>query len=615
MATAHNKTSPRQGRVVVFPTKRREDSPRAVKRFDPRALKARRLRVIGYFARLTIHFIWWDYFLKRSWLSGFRTPWVPRWQRLTESYKELALDVQGLWIKLGQYLSTRVDVLPLEITTVLASLRDEVPAESIAAITAQIEADFGYPVAEIFASFSPWPVGSASLAQVHRARTLAGDSVVVKVLRPGIREMIDADIKLLRQLAYWLKWIKPISRRANIDAIVNEFDKVTRNELDLRLEARNAETFADDFANDPGIAAPRIYHNQSSLSTLTMEDVSYIRIDDLAALDDAGISRSAVASTVYNAYLRQFFVTYRVHVDPHPGNLFVRPLRTAAEMAAYPNGFGPGDPVPYAIDRPFQVLIVDFGMFVELPQRLREGLREFAIGLGTRDARRVLDAYAKVGVLQPGGDLYQLEEMIQAQLDDLWGTFLGQVRASDLTSEAARAFFAKYEELLSVTPLQFQTEMLFVVRAMGILSGITSNLEPDFDPWTETANFAQALIQEDLLRTMYSVMQDLAAGRVPLTLAPMLSGLSRPHSVPPVAQVFDASRAEDIRVLRRRVNRLTTAVAACGMIVVGAVLKTRGVRVSDAVALLWPGRDLGQWVIEIAAVTLLIILLRGGSSR
>jgi predicted unusual protein kinase regulating ubiquinone biosynthesis (AarF/ABC1/UbiB family) len=205
--------------------------------------------------------------------------------------------------------------------------------------------------------------------------------------------------------------------------------------------------------------------------------------------------------------------------------------------------------------------------------------------------------------------------MIQAQLDDLWGTFLGQVRASDLTSEAAKAFFEKYEELLSVTPLQFQTEMLFVVRAMGILSGITSNLEPDFDPWTETAKFAQALIQEDILSGIYSVMQDLVAGRVPLTLAPLLSGLSRPHSVPPVAQVFDATRAEDIRRLRRRVNRLTTAVAACGMLAVGAVLKARDVRVSDAVLLLWPGRDLGQWVIEIAAVTLVIILLRGGSSR
>jgi len=612
MASAPNMTPPLpHGKVVLFPSRQRED-PRVVSTIDPKVLRARHLRLIKYFAGLIIHFIWWDYLLKRPWLRSFRTPWVPRWQQLTERYKELAFEVQGLWIKLGQYLSTRVDVLPIEITTELSSLRDEVPAESIAAITAQIEADFGCPLAEMFDSFSPWPLGSASLAQVHRAQTKAGEQVVVKVLRPGIRQLINADIHLLRRLSYWLKHVKPIARSANIDAIVNEFDRVTRNELDLWLEARNAEVFADDFADEPAIAAPVIKHLLSSQNILTMEDVAFIRVDDLVGLDEAGIDRHAVATKIYNAYLRQFFVTYRVHVDPHPGNLFVRPLPTAAEMTTHPYGFAPDEPVPYAFNRPFQVVVVDFGMFVELPQRLREGLREFAIGLGTRDARRVLDSYAKVGVLQPGGDLYRLEEMIQTQLDDLWGTFLGQMRTGDLDSEVAKAFFEKYEELLSVTPLQFQTEVLFVVRAMGILSGVTSHLEPEFDPWTETATFAQALIQEDILTGVQSVLQDLLAGRLPLMLGPLLRRWSQSSSTAPIVPVLDP-RAEDIRILRRRVNRLISAVVACGMLGVGALLKSRGVRVADAFALLWPGSDLGQWIIEISAVALILVLLRGGS--
>jgi predicted unusual protein kinase regulating ubiquinone biosynthesis (AarF/ABC1/UbiB family) len=281
-------------------------------------------------------------------------------------------------------------------------------------------------------------------------------------------------------------------------------------------------------------------------------------------------------------------------------------------MTTHPYGFAPDEPVPYAFNRPFQVVVVDFGMFVELPQRLREGLREFAIGLGTRDARRVLDSYAKVGVLQPGGDLYRLEEMIQTQLDDLWGTFLGQMRTGDLDSEVAKAFFEKYEELLSVTPLQFQTEMLFVVRAMWILSGVTSHLEPEFDPWTETATFAQALIQEDILTGVQSVLQDLLAGRLPLMLGPLLRRWSQSSSTAPIVPVLDP-RAEDIRILRRRVNRLISAVVACGMLGVGALLKSRGVRVADAFALLWPGSDLGQWIIEISAVALILVLLRGGS--
>ena len=185
-----------------------------------------------------------------------------------------------------------------------------------------------------------------------------------------------------------------------------------------------------------------------------MEDVSYFRIDDLAALDAVGIDRKAVARKVYNVYLEQFFVTYRVHADPHPGNLFIRPLPISQEIASHsPNwgGYRPGDDVPYAAGRPFEIVIVDFGMFVELPLRLREALREFAIGLGTRDARRILESYAKVGVVQPGANMGRLEEMIQNQLDELWGSFLGQVRKSDLTGPAAKAFFDKYEGLLRHT--------------------------------------------------------------------------------------------------------------------------------------------------------------------
>ena len=160
--------------------------------FSAGALRRRRLRITFFFARVGIHFLWWDYILRRPLLRVFRTPWVPRWQRLTGSYKELALDLQGLWIKLGQFLSTRVDVLPMEITQQLDSLRDEVPPVSTAVIIEQIEAGLGLPIAEVFASISPRPVGSASLAQVHRAQTIAGEDVVVKVLRPGIRETIAA---------------------------------------------------------------------------------------------------------------------------------------------------------------------------------------------------------------------------------------------------------------------------------------------------------------------------------------------------------------------------------------------------------------------------------------
>ncbi|MGC2398151.1 MAG: AarF/UbiB family protein, partial [Acidobacteriaceae bacterium] len=271
--------------------------------FDPRALRGRRLRISLFFLRVGLHFIWWDWLLKWGPLSIFRTPWVPRWQRLTRRYKEMALDLQGLWVKLGQFLSTRVDLLPMQITSELESLRDEVPPVDSATVIAQIEADLGCSIADRFSLISPVPIGSASLAQVHRAHTIAGEPVVIKVLRPGIREMIGDDMKLLRRVAVWFKKVKIIAERTDLDSVIQEFDLVTTRELDLRLEARNAERFAEDFAADPGIAAPHIYHDDSSAGVLTMEDVSYIRIDNVAELQRVGIEPKAVARKVYGMYL------------------------------------------------------------------------------------------------------------------------------------------------------------------------------------------------------------------------------------------------------------------------------------------------------------------------
>src|SRR5215831_12584956 len=204
----------------------------------------RRRRIVFFFSAATAHFIWWDCIMQFFPLRLLRTPWLPRWQARTQKFKTLALDLGGIWIKFGQFLSTRVDVLPLEITHELESLRDEVPTDPVSEIIAQIEADFAKPLGEVFASFSSTPIGSASLAQVHRAHTLTGEPVVVKALRPGIRELIDADMALLRHVSRPLTWIRPITSRANVTALIDEFCAVTSNELAFDIEARNIERFA-----------------------------------------------------------------------------------------------------------------------------------------------------------------------------------------------------------------------------------------------------------------------------------------------------------------------------------------------------------------------------------
>jgi predicted unusual protein kinase regulating ubiquinone biosynthesis (AarF/ABC1/UbiB family) len=567
---------------------------------NPAALRKRRWRIVAFFTAMVLHFLWWDVLLKYTWLRAFRTPWVPRWQRNAAKYKRLALEWRGIWIKLGQFLSTRVDVLPLEVTSELESLRDQVPAEPVERIVAMIEAEFKCRIGDLFSSFSEFPTGSASLAQVHRARSLAGAPVVVKVLRPHIREITMSDFFLLRKLASQLRRVKPIARSADIDAIVNEFVQVTTRELDLHLEARNIERFAEDFAADPGVLVPRVHHRESAAGTLTMEDVSYIGIDDVSALERAGIDRKVLARKVYNVYLRQFFITYRIHADPHPGNIFVRPLPTTEESAAgrYPSGFRPGDPVPYAHNRPFAVFFVDFGMVVEMPPRFHDALREFVIGLGTRDPRRVLNSYSLVGVIQPGADMARIEEMIREQLELFWGSFLGQIRPDDLANPAARAFFDKYQGLMRLAPFQFQTEMLFMMRAMGILSGLTASLDPDFDAWEETAPFAWQLWQDDFFGKFAAMVRDsardVASGRFPVGLVWVLRQLSAGNQPPPAVAITPTLLPEEVVRLRRSINKLALAIVVAGMFVAGAVLFASNGHPAPSMAQFWPGNHLGQ---------------------
>jgi predicted unusual protein kinase regulating ubiquinone biosynthesis (AarF/ABC1/UbiB family) len=167
-------------------------------------------------------------------LGRFRKPPLPRWKQLARSYRILAVDMGGVLLKLGQFLSTRVDILPAEVTDELAELQDEVPSAPVEEIIAQIEADFQRPISEIFACFKPKPLGSASLGQAHKARLLSGETVAVKVLRPGIKVVVETDLIAITKVFRWLKLYKPIRQHVDLDWLTQEFTTITRRELDFR---------------------------------------------------------------------------------------------------------------------------------------------------------------------------------------------------------------------------------------------------------------------------------------------------------------------------------------------------------------------------------------------
>jgi predicted unusual protein kinase regulating ubiquinone biosynthesis (AarF/ABC1/UbiB family) len=556
-------------------------------------------KVRWFFAKAFIQIIFWDIVLNRPVLRWLRRSPLPRWQKIARNFRLLAVEMGGVLIKLGQFLSIRVDILPTEVTSELAGLQDEVPAEKLAAILAQVEADFDRPVSEVFPWFSPQPVGAASLSQVHLARLASGEEVVVKVMRPGIEVLVETDLSAIALAIRWLKFYKRIAKRVDLDWLAEEFTSVTRNELDFKAEGQHAEHFARDFADDPQVYIPKVHWEYCAPHTLTLENVGFIKIGDLAAIEAAGISRAQLAKKFYQIYMRQIFMTNFVHADPHPGNVFVRPLPHPDEAEI--TEFGPNDAIPPKAERSFQVVFIDFGMVAVIPERLRAALREYAIGVGTRDAHKIVQAYVNAGVLLPGADLKRLEEAHEAMFERFWGVRMGQMQSVALSE--ARYFLREYRDVIYDAPFQFQVDMLFVMRAVGILSGMATNLDPEFDPWAETIPFAERLAKEELQQNWRGWLQEaLNFGqlifRMPAQLERVLTLAQRGNLVVQTSLAPDARKS--LQRVEQAINRLTWAIIAASLLLAGVSWSASH-----------PGDNLGPGLLILALLVLGWGILKG----
>lgn len=539
----------------------------------PDTLDRKRFRKVRwFFAKVLIQTFFWDILLNRPMLRWLRTEPLPRWRIIARKFRALAVEMGGVLIKLGQFLSIRVDILPVEVTRELAGLQDEVPAEPTEAVIAQLEADFGCPLHAIFASFDPEPLGAASLAQAHHVRLADGTAAIVKVLRPGIDVLVRTDLAAIRLACKWLKLYKKLRNRVDLDWLADEFTTITLRELDFGQEGRNADRIAADFADDPRVYFPKVYWDYSAARTLTLENVGYIKIADLNGIEAAGISRRDVADTLYNLYMEQVFETYFVHVDPHPGNLFVRPL-PCPEEAATGVDFKPGDPVTFCEERPFQIVFVDFGMMAETPERLRAAIREYAIGLGTQDAHRIVQSYVKAGTLLPGADLNRLEEVHRAMFERFWGVGVGKLR--DTVMKEAEFFMEEYRDIIQEAPFQFQVDMLFILRAVGILSGMAANLDPNFDVWSKTLPYARKYAREALEKDFTERAREIfdyikRTFQLPLRMASVLTIAERGRIE------FQAGMAGDLRrammEIRNANHRTGWMVLCAGFTIAGSIL-------------------------------------------
>ena len=560
---------------------------------QPPRLRGRYFRILYFFAGVIVRLILWELIIARLGLRKWTRRTRPeRFRREAVRFRTLAIHMGGVMIKVGQFLSSRLDVLPTEVTDELANLQDEVPAESYEAIRELAEKELGAPLIEKFEWFDESPLAAASLGQVHRARLKPALSavegvqdeangfrnVVVKVQRPFIELIVGVDLSALKRVGGWLMRYRPIRQRADVPALLREFSATVHEEIDYVHEADNAEKFFENFKDDPDVHVPRIVRDYSSLRVLTLEDVFAIKITDYAAITAAGIERNDVANKLLDTYLKQIFEDGFVHADPHPGNLFVTPLGADSDSP-----------------RKWQLTFVDFGMVARVPEGLRDGLREMLIGVGTKDAARVVKAYQRLGMLLPGADLKLIEQAEAQAFDRFWGMSMSELRKTN--PDELRKFAHQYRDLIFSMPFQVPNDLIMLGRTAAILSGMCTGLEPNFNLWNQIAPYARKLIENEAKIGIGDWLEELGSMLQMLIALPSQASrvLAQTESGGLMVQSPQISR--DMRSLMRAVDRLTGGFIFIGLLIGGVMLYNAG------------NITYGQGMLGAALIMLLWILL------
>jgi len=547
---------------------------------DERQLRGRYRRIMRFATRMLAQEWWFELVLPRLGMRGLAERGRPaRLRRFARQFHDLAVELGGLMIKVGQFMSSRLDVLPPEITHELEGLQDEVAAESFDRIRAQAEAELGLPLEVAYVSFDAEPIASASLGQAHRARLSPGlaadagvEDVVVKVQRPGIAEIVAVDLSALRRVGRLLARIRFVRSRVDVPALVEEFAATSLAEIDYLSEASNAERFRADFEGDTRVSAPAVVWERTALRVLTLADVTAIKITDVAALQAAGIAPDAVAQELARVTFQQIFVAGFFHADPHPGNIFVTPG-------------------PHGAADAWRLTFVDFGMMGEIDDTLRSGLREFILAVVARDGRALVASLERLGVLLPGADTEELERAMTASFDRFGGMGVAELRAVD--PRELEAFARQFGDTIRSLPFQLPEDFLLLIRTISLVSGVTSALNPDFNMWDAVDPFARTVLRRSGSDPRALAQKALAYG---MTLARL------PQRVDELATRIDrgqlAIRAPGVE---RRISSIESSLGRLISAIVFAALLFSGV-------LLRRTDEVLAWVLMAASVVPLLHL-------
>ena len=466
---------------------------------------------------------------------------LPRGARLRLALTELG----PIWVKAGQVLSTRRDLIPEDVADELAHLQDQVPPFPGDVARTIVEESLGKPIGELYASFDEVPLASASIAQVHPARLPDNREVVVKVLRPNVARNIARNLELLDALAGMVERWHPQADKIRPRDMFNEVAKTLHNELNLQNEGANASLLRRNFENSDDLYVPEIFWSHTGEKVLTMERVHGIPADDVAALDKAGIDRRVVAAKGVRLFYEQVFRDNFFHADAHPGNIWVDPTRTR-------------DP---------RFIALDFGIMGSLPDEDQYWLAENFIAMFERNYRRIAELHLAAGWMPRHIRVDELEAAIRTVCEPYFTRPLSEISLAEVVAKlfsTARKF-----------ELTLQPQLILLQKTLLNVEGLGRQLDPQIDIWS----VAQPVLKR-IVADRYSARHALREirKRVPewLRIAPLIP--ERIHSaLEKLAEgngplQFGEREMENLRMLQREIQRRILAAAFGGALLIGAAL-------------------------------------------
>ncbi len=403
---------------------------------------------------------------------------LSRAERVRMAFEELG----PTYVKFGQVLSTRPDLVPVDFTNELSKLQDNVPPFAFSEARETIETEFGSPLEELFDFFDEVPFASASIGQVHKAGLKDGEMVAVKVQRPGIKKIIEVDLEIMLHLAMLVERnIKEIALYRPVK-IIEEFARTLEKEIDYTLEATSMERFARHFLNDPTTYIPKVFRDMTTEHVLTMELVDGIKVSEIDRLEGAGLDRKTITVRGANFYLKQVFDFGFFHADPHPGNIFILPDNV--------------------------ICLLDFGMTGSVDRQTRENFVDLIDSVAHRHEAKTAQVILKLTSWDDEPDIRQLERDVT--------DFMGQHLYKPLKNIEVGKLLNHLLELISRHRLMIAPDIFLMMKAMTTVEGVALVLDPDFDMIAQTAPFIRRIklsrfhperIAEDLIHLVSETMQ------------------------------------------------------------------------------------------------------------